>query len=267
MARKPKNQPTTEIQTDQTQQQQEGEINLGTLLSLKPAYRNFKIWLLGTTPLIVHAWSQKAKLEMLQKQVKATKAGKDARDPHDDFVSSLYPMGEVNGKPVYGFPVTGIKNAILSSAHKDKGIPRSVVASSLWLDGDMVRVMPALKTAVCDMPLARIYGSDPEMREDMVRIGAGLQKTANLAYRGQFTNWAMRLTGQFNPTVLSAEALQFLIQEAGVGVGIGEWRNERRGLFGSFRLADIEEQAAWEKFAAGKGPLPVSKGEYREAAE
>jgi len=265
MAKKPKNQPK-EIPAAATQQPGP-EVNLGALLSSAVVYQPFKVWLVGDTPLIVHAWSQKAKLEMLQKQVKATKAGKDARDPQQDFVDSLYPMGEIKGKKAYGFPVTGIKNAALSSAHKDKGIPRSVVQSALWFDADMVRVQPALSKAICDMPLVRLFGSDPEMREDMVRIGSGLNKTANLAYRGQFTVWAVRLTGKFNPTVLSPEALLFLIRESGVGIGIGEWRNERKGIFGSFHLADMAEQEAWEKFASGKGPLPVRKEEYAQAAE
>lgn len=265
MAKRSKNQPK-EPKTPASQQP-EPEVNLGALLSSAVTYQPFRVWLVGETPLIVHAWSQKAKLEMLQKQVKATKAGKDARDPERDFVDSLYPMGKVGGKMTYGFPVTGIKNAALSSAHKDKGIARSVVQSALWFDADMVRVMPALSKAICDMPLVRLWGSDPEMREDMVRIGVGMSKTANLAYRGQFTTWAVRLTGKFNSTVLSPEALLFLIREAGVGIGIGEWRNEKKGIFGSFRLADIAEQTAWERFAAGKGPLPVRKQEFQQAAE
>jgi hypothetical protein len=264
MAKKAKNQPKESIAAALEQQP---EVNLGALLSSAVVYQPFRVWLVGETPLIVHAWSQKAKLEMLQKQVKATKAGKDARDPQEDFVNSLYEMGKINGKQAYGFPVTGIKNAVLSSAHKDKGIPRSTVQSALWFDADMVRVRPALAGAICDMPLVRVWGSDPEMREDMVRIGAGLNKTANLAYRGQFTVWAIRLTGKFNPTVLSPEALLFLIRESGVGIGIGEWRNEKKGIFGGFRLANVEEQVAWEKYAAGKGPLPVRREESLQAAE
>lgn len=241
-------------------------INLAELMSTAVPYTGFNIWLVGETPLITHAWSEKAKREMLQKQVKGSKAGKEARDPHSDFVSSLYEMGEVRGKQTYGFPVTGIKNAILSSAHKDKGVPRSVVTSALYLNAEMVRVRPALGSAICDMPLVRIHGSEPEMREDMVRIGAGLNKTANLAYRGQFTNWAVNIKGRFNSAVLSPQQLFFLISEAGTGIGIGEWRNEKKGMFGAFRMANVAEQAAWEKFAAGKGPMPV-RTEFTQAAE
>jgi hypothetical protein len=236
--------------------QTDGDVDFAEIMSGEHTYKGFKVWLLGTTPLIVHSWSEKAKREMLQKQLKETKTGKDARRPEEDFTASLYEMGEEKGKTIYGFPVTGIKNAILTSAHKDKGIARSAVQSALWLDADMVRVRPARAGAICDMPLVRVYGSDPEMREDMVRVGVGLNKKASLAYRGQFTTWGVCLTGQFNPVVLSPKALYFLMAEAGMGVGIGEWRNEKRGMFGSFHIADAAEQAAWEEYASGRGPLP-----------
>lgn len=237
-------------------------INLAAILSTKATFQAFRIWLVGDTPLITHAWSQKAKLEMLQKQVKATKAGKEARDPQADFVSSLYEMGDGS----YGFPATGVKNAILSSAHKDKGIARSAVMSALWIDATMTRTRPALAGAICDMPLLRIYGGEPEMREDMVKIGAGLNKTANLAYRGQFTVWALKISGRFNASVITAEALTFLINESGMASGLGEWRNERKGMFGAYHLANLKEQEAWEKFASGKGAMPVPEG-YKQAAE
>lgn len=237
--------------------------SLSAQLSKKTKFNQFQVWIVGDTPIITHAWSEKAKREMLQKQVKATKAGKEARDPQADFVSSLYEMSE----GVYGFPATGVKNCILAAAHKDKGIARSGVMAALWINADMVRVRPALAGAICDMPLIRIYGSDPEMREDMVKIGAGLNKTANLAYRAQFTIWAMRVSGRFNPTVLSAEALAFLIEESGFASGLGEWRNERKGMFGAFHMADADEERAWDDFAAGKGPMPVPANYYKEAAE
>ena len=236
--------------------------SLTSIMSTKTKFENFRVWIIGDTPIITHAWSEKARREMLEKQVKATKPGKEPRDPDGDFVSSLYPMGD----GVFGFPATGVKNCILSAAHKDKGIARTNVLAALWVDAEMVRVAPARAGAICDMPLIRIWGSDPEMREDMVKIGAGMKKTANLAYRAQFSIWAMRITGRFNPTVLKEEALGFLVQESGFSSGLGEWRNERRGMFGAFRMADVNEEKAWENFANGKGPLPVP-AYYKEAAE
>jgi hypothetical protein len=240
----------------------EVQTSLAAQLSKKAHFKGFKTWIVGDTPIITHAWSEKAKREMLQKQVKATRAGKDARDPQADFVSSLYEMGD----GVYGFPATGVKNCILSAAHKDKGIARTGVMAALWINAEMVRVRPALAGAVCDMPLIRIFGTEPEMREDMVKVGAGLNKTASLAYRAQFTVWAMRVTGRFNPSVLSEEALAFLIAESGCSAGLGEWRIERKGMFGAFHLADAAEEAAWDAFAAGSGSMPVPAS-YQMAAE
>jgi hypothetical protein len=236
-------------------------INLSTLLTRKAQFNRFTLWVVGETPLIVHAWSEKARREMLEKQVKAVRPGKEARDPRADFMSSLYAMG----KNDYGFPATGFKNAVLSCAHKDKGIPRSDVMRALWIDAEMVSVRPALQGAICNMPLIRVYGSEPEMREDMVRIGAGLKKTASLAYRGQFTTWAFRVTGKVNTDVLPMETLVFLIVDAGTACGVGEWRNEKKGMFGAFHPADMEETEQWEAFANG-GPLPVTQ-ELKQAAE
>lgn len=237
-------------------------VSLASVLSKKPIFSGFKFWIVGDTPLITHAWSEKAKREMLAKQVKATKAGKDPRDPQADFVSSLYEMGD----DVFGFPATGVKNCILSAAHKDKGVARSSVMAALWLNADMVRTRPALAGAICDMPLVRIYGSKPEMREDMVKVGSGLNKTASLAYRAQFTVWAIKVTGRCNTSVLTPEALAFIVQESGMSSGLGEWRNERKGMFGAFHLADVAEEKAWDAFAGGKGKMPLPQS-YAMAAE
>ena len=237
-------------------------VNLSAALSKKAIFKAFKIWIVGDTPLITHAWSEKARREMLGKQVGALKPAKEKRDPQADFVSSLYEMGD----GVYGFPATGVKNCIMSAAHKDKGVARSAVMSALWIDADMVRVRPALAGAICDMPLVRIHGSKPEMREDMVKIGSGLNKVANLSYRGQFTHWAMRITGRFNFSVLKDDALAFIIQDSGMASGLGEWRNEKKGMFGAFHLATAEEETAWDAFATGKGPMPVPAS-YAMAAE
>lgn len=221
-------------------------------------YNPFSLTLVGTTPLITHAWNEKARNEMLGKQLKLVKGkGKEARDPQHDFVNSLYEMPGGG----YGFPVTGVKKSLKDVAHKDKGIAKTDVGQALWLDFEMVSVRAALAGAVCDLPLVRIYGSEPVMREDMVKIGSGLSRTATLAYRGQFWPWAMRITGRVNTTALPIESLSFLIAEAGQSIGIGEWRPQRDGIFGCYRQATMQETAAWDAFISGKGPMPSDEAE------
>jgi hypothetical protein len=214
--------------------------------------RGFRIWIVGDTPLISHAWSEKAKRQMLDKQLKTAKEGRPMRDPENDFVNSLYEIGEGQ----YGFPAMAVKKALLSAAHKDKGVPRETVRGALWLHAQMVRTRPAKAGAICDMPLLRIYGSEPEMREDMVKIGSGLTKTADLAYRAQFSTWALRVAGRLNVSAVPLSWLPFLIRHSGLSTGVGDWRNEKNGMFGSYHLANPQESEQWEAFAAGTGPLP-----------
>ena len=218
-------------------------------------YQRFAFMIEGTTPLIVHSWSQKAKLEMLAKQLKTVKPGREVRDPEGDYESSLYRIGNDS----YGFPVTGLKDAVCDRAHKDKGIARTDVRTSLWLDHEVVRVGVARQGAVCYLPLVRLIAGKPEMREDPVSVGAGLKKTASLAYRGQFWPWAVLLTGTYNPAILTEKALMWLIEDAGASSGIGEWRITRGGVFGAFEICTEARAKAWARFATGKGPIPAEK--------
>jgi hypothetical protein len=250
---------TSEKTSEKIETSPEKPLSLTAAMSKKAVFLHFRMWLVGDTPLITHAWSEKARREMLSKQVKATKQGREVRDPEEEYRSSLYEMGDGN----YGIPVTGAKAAIVGAAHKDKGVPRTALQAALYLDANMVRTRPALAGAICDLPLVKIWGSAPEMREDMVRIGSGIKKTATLSYRGQFTTWAILITGRLNESVVPQEAFITLVADAGVSIGLGEWRNERSGIFGAFHMASPEEESEWDAFAAG-GPLP---GQLLEAAE
>jgi hypothetical protein len=236
---------------------------LALALSKKIIFRPFSIWLVGATPLICHAWSQKAKLAMLGSQAKATKGGKEPRNPEQDFVDSLYDMGD--GR--YGFPVTGLKNCFLSSAHKDRGIPKTEIRGALWLNHEIVSVRPALAGAHCNMPLVEVTAPPPLMREDMVRVGAGLNKKANLAYRAEFWPWAIKVTGRYNEAMCSGSVISFLVDSGGIATGIGDWRNEKNGIFGAFRQATEEEVKAWTRFRDGKGPVPKGATLFDDQAE
>jgi hypothetical protein len=228
---------------------------------MKPVYEGFNLWFVGDTPLITHAWSAKAKKQMLDKQQKKSKRGRPVRDPEADYLASIYKLGDG-----YGFPVTGLKKCVLSSAHKDKGVARTDVQRALFLDAEMVRVSTAHPGSICDMPLTRLWGSQPQMREDMVRVGSGLNKSADLSYRAQFTIWAFHVIGRYNVNVFTLETLGFLIMESGLACGLGEWRNEKNGVFGSFHLADPEEATSWTAFSEGRGELPIPES-YKRAAE
>lgn len=251
MAKKPSKTTASESKATEAESALES-VNLARFFSTRAKFEKFELWVVGDSPLICHAWSEKSKREMFSKQVRAMKAAKELRDPKAEFLSSLYDMPDKG----YGFPATAIKKCMLSVAHKDKGVPQTLVMRSLWIDAPYVAVRPALAGAKCNLPLVRIYGSEPYMREDMVRIGSGLRKIANFAYRATFDVWAIRVKGRFNASAISRDVIADLINESGLGCGIGDWRNEKSGSFGSFHLASEEEQEVWDAYALGKGKLP-----------
>ena len=176
----------------------------------------------GDTPLICHRWSEKAKKEILDKQMKKAKPGKRAKDPEEDFEDSLYKMPDGG----YGFPVIAFKDAAVTSCTSVAGITK-VAARQAFRVGNTTD----------SGELVRINGP-VEMREDMVRVGMG---TADIRYRGQFPHWWATVRVRFNANVLSAEQIMNLFNTAGFGVGIGEWRMERDGQSGCSHVATEEE--------------------------
>lgn len=193
--------------------------------------RTATVKIVGDSPLIMHKWSEKAKKEILDKQMKKAKSkGHDAKDPFADFISSMYWLG---GEPEnktpegfaaaledgaqFGFPSTAVKAAAVAAAYR-AGITKNMVSmnGSFHILGEFVE----------------IHG-EPVMREDMVRVGMGI---ADIRYRGEFPEWWSSFTVRYNAAVLSLEQLINMINIGGFACGIGEWRAEKGGVYGSFHV-------------------------------
>jgi len=197
--------------------------------------RTVPVSIIGDSPLIVHAWSEKAKKMMLDAQTKETKTkAKTKRDPFDDFIQSMYWLTEkpestmdafnaaIENGAKFGFPLTGIKQASNSAAYRQG-----------WVKNQMeLRGSYFLKSAYGDM--AEIISDPPIMREDMVRIGNG---SADLRYRGEFRNWRMDFIMEYNENGnMTLEQILNCIDAGGFVCGIGEWRPEKDGDFGRYHV-------------------------------
>lgn len=176
--------------------------------------RQLIVTLVGDTPLLVNQFSHKAKEQMLAKQMKKASAGKAAKDPQAQYEGSLYMMEDGS----YGFPTIAFKAAAVRAAN-DGGISMTLARRAFHVLGELVKIE-----------------GEPQMREDMVRL-AGPGHTADLRYRGEFPEWKVRLNIVYNAAIISAEQLINLLQIAGFGVGVGEWRPERNGVHGTFHVA------------------------------
>jgi hypothetical protein len=179
------------------------------------------LYLIGETPLICHAWSEKAKKMILDKQTGVANAGREHKDPEQDFRDSLYdfPGGG------YGFPAIAFKSSAVSAC---TSLGRAAITK--------VAARQAFHVMADDpmTGLVRLVGT-PKMRDDMVRVGMG---TADIRFRGQFFPWACNLRIRYNARVLSFEQIANIFNTAGFAVGVGEWRSEKDGGYGQYRVGN-----------------------------
>ncbi len=177
----------------------------------------------GLSPLIMHRWDEKAKQQMLDKQMKKT-VKKEAKDPKAQYESSIYKLDD--GR--LGFPSDAFKAAMVRGADllggKTIGMAMNRMRMGFFVHGEY--------GTKDDRDLVPISGKI-SMREDMVRLNG---TTSDIRYRGQIQNWSAEIKISYNGSVVSFDQLVNMLNVAGYGVGVGEWRPERNGMFGRFEV-------------------------------
>ena len=191
--------------------------------------RSMEIVLVGDAPLVVHAWSDKAKKMMLDKQMKKATGGKEAKDPEQCFIDSLYWVGKKPKKATmadvkkgaFGFPTIAFKSAAVDACRNVDGMTMTMARGAFHISGRTTRI-----------------DGKPRPREDMVRVGMG---TADIRYRGEFDPWRVTLSIRYNAGVLSIEQIVNLFNVAGFAIGVGEGRPQKNGSWGMFHVATDKE--------------------------
>jgi hypothetical protein len=153
----------------------------------------------GTSPLLVNAWSKKARQMMLDKQMKKAKRGRDAKVPEEDYKNSLY----ISTEGWTGIPAGGMKGCLVNAC-RACDIPMTMAKR-------MIRVLSQGVTAD-GKELVRIYGNHV-MDESPVRIDNG--GTADIRFRARYDKWSCKLEVSFLENIISAEQVLNLIEMAG----------------------------------------------------
>ena len=197
-----------------------------------------ELTIVGDSPLLVHKFSEKAKAEILAKQMKKAKAAKEARVPFRDFMMSLHwitPMPDimniedeeelnkifteaVKKGAKFGFPSVAIKQAAISAAYR-AGLAKNKVSlqGTFHIKGELIEITGNLK-----------------MREDYCKIPMG---GADIVYRGEYdTGWKCKFIVTYDTGTISLEQIVQMINLGGFACGIGDWRCEKGGNFGSFHV-------------------------------
>lgn len=192
------------------------------VVAMEPMQRErMSLKLIGDSPLVVHAFSEKSKREMLDKMQKRAKQGKAVRDPEQDFEEARYRLPD--GRD--GFPATAFKQAAVNSARYVDGL----TMTELW---------GAFHVSL-GQELVPIISPEPKMREDFVRVGGKGPGTgsADLRYRPEYFPWSVELDIVFNSRAVSVDQLVNLFTIAGFAIGVGENRPQKKGQWGMFHVA------------------------------
>ena len=180
--------------------------------------RHAVIVLESDSPLVVHAWSAKAKQEILDKQMKKPKQAKEAKDPAALYEECFYRTQD--GR--YGFPAIAFKAAAVDACSHVSDLTKVAARGAFHIDGEIV-------------PLEDFSG--PVQRQDMVRIAMG---TADVRIRPEFPTWKAKLNIRYNAGVLSLDQIANLFNVAGFSIGIGEHRPQRDGQWGMFHVVEAK---------------------------
>lgn len=197
-----------------------------------------QLTIVGDSPLLVHKFSEKAKAEILQKQMMKAKTIKEPKVPFKDFMMSLHwitPMPNIDkvtdeeelekifNKAVkdgakFGFPTTGIKQSAISASYRNGLVKNKVSIQGLFhIQGELAEITGNLR-----------------MREDYCKIPMG---GADIVYRGEYeTGWRCTFTVAFDSGAISLEQIVQMINLGGFACGIGDWRIEKGGNFGAFHV-------------------------------
>lgn len=168
----------------------------------------------------MNKFSEKSKREMLDKQTKAAKGAKAARDPMAEVEAATYRLP--NKK--YGIPASGIKNCAVSACKFIEGVPMTRAKGAFFVIEDA--------DGLCEIKTGGL-----QVDERMVAIGPFGKKTKMARFRPRFDKWQCTFKVLFDPDLLSAEQLLNLYERAGFSVGLCEFRPEKSGSMGMFHVS------------------------------
>lgn len=186
----------------------------------------------GTAPLIQHRFSEKPKKMMLDRML-GEKIPKQIKDPEAEFEAASY---RLNGG--YGIPAVAFKSATVGAArfYPKNDVTMTGLRQFLFFKGEIgddgIALVPILGKE-------KANGNDwPIMREDVVRVNRG---GSDLRYRPAFWPWGANLVVTYVTSALTRRSVLSLIDAGGMGVGIQEWRPEKKGDFGTYEI-DLDQE-------------------------
>lgn len=186
--------------------------------------KTIEVEIRGTAPLLVHRFGEQAEAEKPTRAVVAK-----TRDPREEATQCAY----IAPDGTFFFSAFAIPNAMGAAGanHKMKGSRKSlrfVVPSAVRMTCDTVTILNG-------------KGPAESFEVDARPVTIPATKGRIMRYRPRFNDWGARFELIVNDDQLAVDMAHQLLVEAGQGIGIGDFRPEKRGPFGTFRVTQFSE--------------------------
>ena len=178
-----------------------------------PKIEQIALEIIGTAPLIQNCFNQKAVEQILRKHM-GLSVLREKKKPRECVEDAT--IRNVRGDVC--LPPTAIKKACLTASVQDKNLKKTQLRQMLFIDGQSIPI--------------EYEKMVPRM--DIVRT-SGMARTPDVRFRPEFQFWKARIIVSCSDQI-SAQTVVDLLNRAG-RVGVGEWRPEKDGQFGTFEVS------------------------------
>ena len=180
----------------------------------------------GTTPLLQHRFTEQAEANSSTRKVLVSNG-----TPREQAEKAVYR----NDQGFY-FPGAAISRLLreAGSNHKLRGTRKSAKY-----------VIPAAVLVLVDgVQLLNGDGKSPakDYEVDSRPVTIPATKGRIMRHRPRFDQWSANFTLRVNDSILPVDFIQQLLTEGGQQIGIGDFRPEKGGLFGTFNVIEWKEQ-------------------------
>ena len=181
-----------------------------------------QVGLIGVSPYISHRNSETSMKELTYPR-KGDAAKRDLlkHDPHVEFLESLYLLDDA--PTLCGVPATAIKGAMMTAALDEEAVYKTTIGRLVWVENSLI-------------PL---YGI-PVLGYDIVRQ-SGRTGAPDSRFRAFFMEWAVKVEITFQVPRLNVQQVMNLLESGGARSGLGDWRPEKAGDYGRFRVVDMHD--------------------------
>ena len=196
-----------------------------------------KVRIKGISPLIQHHWAQKALDEIRAAEGGRKTKNREPRNPVYEGLEAGYlrcknqchhlaSPGDTKPPGVPGVLACAIKGGMIEAAHTKIGIDKVLVRKSLFIVPMGRHILVPLETAEGKGHIK------PDFTEDFVKV----QGKATLRYRPYYYDWACTTTWEVDTELLKLDDFLKLLDRAGFGVGLNEWRPQKGGEYGRYEV-------------------------------